>query len=191
MQFANKPRAVLRRIERMPQGDQRFMKIYYALINIFSRRERRDGKSNSGVDRLQKTYDMVPKSRIIDCLKMYKISGEFIKCIENTLENWRVELKAGEKCLPEVKIFQGDALSPLLFVITMMPFNHIHRKCTGRYKLYQSQEKINHLTYMDDIKLFSKKHKELETLKQTVRICSDDIGKDFSIENGAILTKKM
>ena len=28
---------------------------------------------------------------------MYKISGEVIKFIENTMENWRVELTVGEK----------------------------------------------------------------------------------------------
>ena len=35
-----------------------------------------------------------------------------------------------------------------------------------------SQEKINHLIYMDDIKLFAKNEKELETLIQAVRIYS-------------------
>ena len=35
---------------------------------------------------------------------MYKISGEVIKFIENTMQNWRVELKAGGKSLTEVKI---------------------------------------------------------------------------------------
>ncbi len=63
---------------------------------------------------------------------MYKISSEVIKFIENTMENWRVELTAQEKSLTEVKIqgdiFQRDALSPLLFVTTIMPFNHIFSK---------------------------------------------------------------
>ena len=52
-------------------------------------------------------------------------------------------------------IFQGDALSPLLFIIAMMPFNDILRKCTVGYKLSRSQEKVNHLLYMDDIKLYA------------------------------------
>ena len=38
-------------------------------------------------------------------------------------------------------IFQGDALSPLLFIIAMMPLNHILRKCTAGYKLSRSLEK--------------------------------------------------
>ena len=35
----------------------------------------------------------------------------------------------------------------------MMPLNHILRKCAAGYKLSGLQEKINHLMYMDDIKL--------------------------------------
>ena len=97
---------------------------------------------------------------------MYKISHEVINFIDKTMNTWIVELTAGGRSLAEAKIqrgiFQGDALSPLLFIIAMMPLNHILRKCTARYKLSRSQEKINHLMYMDDIKLFAKNEKELE-----------------------------
>ena len=113
----------------------------------------------------KKAYDMVPQSWIINSFKMYKISNEVINFIEKTMKTWRVELTAGGRSLPEANIprgiFQGDALSPLLFIIVMMPLNHILRKCTAGYKLSRSQEKINHLIYMDDIKLFAKNEKEL------------------------------
>ena len=98
---------------------------------------------------------------------MYKIPHEDINFLEKAMKTWRVELTAGEKSLAETKIqrgiFQGDVLSPLLFIITLMSLNHILRKCTAGYKLSRSQEKINHLMYMDDIKLFAKNEKELET----------------------------
>ena len=119
----------------------------------------------------KKAYDMVRQSWIINCLKMYKISHEIINFIEKTMKNWRVELTAGGKSLAETKIqrgiFQGDALSPRLFIIAVMPQNHILRKCTAGYKLSRSQEKINHLMYTDDIKLFAKNEKVLETLIHT------------------------
>ena len=41
-------------------------------------------------------------------------------------------------------------------MIAIMPLNHILRKCTAGYKHSRSQEKVNHLMYMDDIKLFAK-----------------------------------
>ena len=97
---------------------------------------------------------------------MYKRSHEVINFIEKTMQTWRVELTAVERSLAETniqrEIFQGDALSPLLFIIAMMPLNHILRKCIAGYKLSRSKEKINHLMYMDDIKLLAKKENRTE-----------------------------
>ena len=111
----------------------------------------------------KKAYDIVPHSWIINSLKMYKISHEVIKFIDKTMKTRRVELTAGGRSLTKAKIqrgiFQGDALSPLLFIIAMIPLNHILRKGTAGYKLRRSQEKINHLMYIDDIKLFAKNEK--------------------------------
>ena len=79
------------------------------------------------------------------------------------MKTWRNELMAGGKSLAERNIqrviFQGDALSPIIFIIAMMPLNHILRKCTAGYKLSRTREKINHLMYMDDIKIFAKMKK--------------------------------
>ena len=110
------------------------------------------------------------------------------------MKNWRVELTAGGKSLAETKvqrgIFPGDGLSPILFIIAMMPLNHILRKCTAGYKLSRSQEKIDHLMYMYDIKLFAKNEKELETLINTVRIYSQDIGMEFVIGKCGLFVMK-
>ena len=44
--------------------------------------------------------------------------------------------------------------------------------------------------YTDDIKLFAKNEKELETLIHVVRIYSQDIGMEFGIEKCAMLEMK-
>ena len=72
----------------------------------------------------------------------------------------------------------------------MKPFNHIVRKFTAGYKLSKSQEKIIHVMNMDDIKLFTKNEKELETLIQTLRMYSQDIGMEFSMGKCAMLVMK-
>ena len=43
--------------------------------------------------------------------------------------------------------------------------------------------------YMDDIAVFAKNKKELETLIQTIRIHSQDVGMKSSIEKCAMLEK--
>ena len=125
---------------------------------------------------------------------MYKISHGVINFIEQTMKTWRLELTEGGISLAETKIpkviFQGDTLSPLLFIIAMMPLNHMLRKCTVGYKLSRLLEKINHLMYMDDNKLFAKNQKELETLIHAVRIYSQDIGMESGIEKHATLEMK-
>ena len=184
--FANKPRTVPRGTERIPQRNKgnRRATIYWSTHPQGEQNETKN-IALAWIDN-KKAYDMVSQSWIINCLTMLKISAEVIKFIKNTIENWRVDLTAGVKSLAEVKlqrgIFQGDALSTLLFVIAMIPLNHILRKCTGGYNLHELQEKINPLMYIDDIKLFVKKEKELETLIQAVRIYSDDIRMEFGTE---------
>ena len=105
-----------------------------------------------------------------------------------------MELTAGGKSLPEAKIqrgiFQGDALSPLLFFTVMMPLNHILKKSTVGYKLHKSHEKINPLMYKDDIKLSAKNEKELEILIHAARIHSQEIGMKFRSEKCAMLIMK-
>ena len=63
---------------------------------------------------------MVPQR----CLKMQKISHEFKNVIEKPIETWRVELTAEGRILAEAKIqrviFQGDALTPLPFIIAIL-----------------------------------------------------------------------
>ena len=86
------------------------------------------------------------------------------------MKNWKVELAKVGKTIAEVKIqrgsFQGDALSLLQFEITTMPLNYVLRKCTESNKFIKSQEKINHLLYTDDLKVFAKK--QLDTLIQII-----------------------
>ena len=173
----NKQRIVLWRTERMPQRIQRYSRVTLHRSAHPKWKLEQTENFSYGLDRLQKGIWYGSASWVINRLKMYRISHEFISFNEKkNMKNWRVELTAGGKSLAETKIqrgiFQGDALSPLLFIITMMPLNHILRKCTTGYKLSRSQEKINHLMYMDDIKLFAKNEKELETLIHTIRIYS-------------------
>ena len=173
------------------RGSSELLYIDQRILN--ESKTRRKNQAMSWIN-YKKAYDMAPQIWIINCPKMYKISHEVINFIEKTMKTWRAELTAGGRSIAETKIrrgiFQGDALWPLLFIISMMPLNYILRKCTAGYKLSRLQEKINHFKNMNDIKLFAKNEKELETLINTVRIYSQGIGMEFGIEKCAMLVMK-
>ena len=72
----------------------------------------------------------------------------------------------------------------------MMPLSHVLKKYTHGYKLRKSQEMINHLIQIDDIKLSAKNEKELETLIQAVRIYSGDIEMELGIVKCHVINEK-
>ena len=72
----------------------------------------------------------------------------------------------------------------------MIPLSSILRKAKEAYEFSESKEKINHLLFMDNLKLYSRSEKELHSLVQTVRIFSEDIGMEFGIEKCAMLVMK-
>ena len=51
----------------------------------------------------------------------------------------------------------------------------------------ESKEKINHLLFMDDLKLYSRSEKGLDSLVQTICVFSEVIGMEFGIEKCATL----
>ena len=63
----------------------------------------------------------------------------------------------------------------------------ILRKANAAYEFSVSKEKINHLLFLDDLKLYSRSEKGLDSLVQTVRVFSEDIGMEFGIEKCATL----
>ena len=107
------------------------------------------------------------------------------------MEKWKVMLCSGNSELGEVeikqRIFQGDSLSLLVFVLALIPLSLILRKAKAAYEFSESKEKINHLLFMDDLKLYSRSKKGLESLVQRIHVFSEGIGMEFGIEKCAML----
>ena len=147
--LANKLRIVPWGTERRPQSIQKHER---ATLHWLAHPQWEQDKTKTSGSGNKKVYELVPQSWIINCRKISKLSDEVINFIGKIVKTWRVEITAGGKSLAEAKIqrdiFQGNALSPLMFIFAMIP---ILRKCKTGYKLGKSQEKINHLMYVDDI----------------------------------------
>ena len=88
------------------------------------------------------------------------------------------------------EIFQGDSLSPLLFVLALIPLIMVLRKVTAGYELAGGKGVVNHLLFMDDLKLYGKSERQVDTLVNTVRVVSQDIGMEFGINKCAVLNTK-
>ena len=123
--------------------------------------------------------------------KKFEVAENIKSLLVNSTEKWKVMLCSGNFELREVAIkrgiFQGDSLSPLVFVLALIPLSLILRKTKAAYEFSESKEKINHLLLMDDLKLYSRSEKELDSLVQTVRVFCEDIGMEFGTEKCAIL----
>ena len=116
----------------------------------------------------KKAYYMVPHSWIIECLEIFKVPQNITTLITNSMKNWRVELTSMGENLGEVSIMrwilQGDSLLPILFVMALIPLPIVLNKTKVGYGLGKNRRKINHLLYMDDLKLYGKSLEELDSL---------------------------
>ena len=74
-----------------------------------------------------------------------------------------------------------------MFVLALTPLSLILRKAKAAYEFSGGKEKINHLLFMDDLKLYGRTEKGLDSLVQTICVFSKDIGMEFGIEKCAML----
>jgi hypothetical protein len=134
----------------------------------------------------QKAFDMVPHSWLIKMLQTYKVANNLTEFIAKSMKSWNVWLFHGRKKLCNIPIrrgiFQGDSLSPLLFIMTLFPLSHVLLDKLPGYRLCNSEHRINHLVYVDDIKLFAKSQDQLKQLIAIVRQYSEGIGMKFGLE---------
>ena len=81
-------------------------------------------------------------------------------------------------------------MSPLLFVVCLLPLKHVLRDAALRYHFASNGQKVNHLLFMDGLKLYASNEKSFESLIQTVRVFSNDIKMELGVEKSAVLTVK-
>ena len=80
-------------------------------------------------------------------------------------------------------------MSPLLFVLCMIPLNQILRKVKSGYTL-KNGEKLNKVLFMDGLKIFAKSECEVNGLVSTVQILSNGIRMEFGMQKCGVLVLK-
>ena len=157
---------------------------------MMNSKRRKTNLSMAWID-YKKAFDMVPYSWLIECLEIYGAEENPIRFLKNTMPNWKTILTSSGTRLAEVNIrigiFQGDSLIPLLFIVAIIPMTRVLKIKEVGYQLKKGGSRINNLMFMDDIKLFGRGSKEMDTLVQTVRIVSGDIRMEFGIEKCALV----
>ena len=148
----------------MPQVDQRYGRatIYWSAHP--QEEQDKTEKPSYGLDWLQKGIWYGPTKldnrHVHDIQWSHKVYQKYHWKLESQADSRRKKLSRSEN---PGRDFPRRCNITIPILIAMRSLNHILRKCTGQYKFHKSQEKINHLMYMDDIKLFVKNEKELVT----------------------------
>ena len=142
----------------------------------------------------RKAYDMFPHSWILECMRLTGVSEDIMQMVEKSMQNWKTMLTSAGKELAEVQIrrsiFQGDNLSPLLFVICLIPMSLVLRKVKAGYSFGNDKPKVNHLLFMDDMKLVGRSSVEIDKLVSTVYLVSADMRMEFGIRKCGVLVLK-
>ena len=130
---------------------------------------------------------MVPQSWILKTL-------DIIELLKRSTQNWRTVLFSGKNKLGEVTIrrgiFQGDSLSPLLFVVALIPVTIILRTLKQGYSFGKGKEILNNLLFKDNLKLYGSNDNEINRLVKVVKIVPGDIGMQFGFDKCAVLKVK-
>ena len=78
-----------------------------------------------------------------------------------------------------------------MIFICMIYLSLLLRKVKTSYEWGRKEFKLNHLLFMDDLKLFGKSHDQIDSLVQTVFTFSEDIGMEFGLKKcGVVILKK-
>ena len=72
----------------------------------------------------------------------------------------------------------------------LLSLTHILRSAAPGYHFASNSQKVNHLHFVDDLKLYASNKELLESLIQTVLAFSNETGMKFRVENCAILTMR-
>ena len=142
----------------------------------------------------KKAFDRVSHGWLTTMLKVINAPTAVRRCtcISNLLPKWKSDFSLGpgkNKCTAEIGykrgLFQGDALSPLLFCLCLAPLLVELRKSAG-YDCVALGSPVTHQLFMDNLKIYSQGRRELSSAVNVVERVSKAIGMEFGLRKCAV-----
>ncbi|CAH0732035.1 unnamed protein product, partial [Brenthis ino] len=143
----------------------------------------------------QKAFDSISHEWLLRVLDIYRCPPVIKNFLERAMPKWKVIMTAKgstdsyttEPIYVRRGIFQGDSLSPLLFCLALNPISTILGKYQKKGYHLRDSVWINHLVYMDDLKVYANNKTNLKILLDSVEIFTTDIGMSFGLDKCNIL----
>jgi len=131
---------------------------------IYEDSRRRNNNLSIAWTDYQKAFDSVPHSWVEKSIELVGVNSKTVRFCKLSMEKWntRLSLRTKQEVMQSQPsqirrgIFQGDSFSPLIFCIALTPLtNELNRADCG-YQEDETERKISHLLYMDDLKLLGR-----------------------------------
>ena len=129
----------------------------------------------------------MPHQWLVEILKIYKIHNHIIAFLKHVMTNWQTRVKLQTPSGNDINtdaipirrgIFQGDSLSPLWFCLAMNPLSSRLNLTKYGFAIKNNKKevaRVNHLLYMDDLKLLGAIANQLQQMLRIVEEFSNDI----------------
>ena len=116
---------------------------------------------------------------MIKLLELVGTAKNIVNLLKETMKNWKTNLICSNTNLGALRvtcgIFQSDSLSPLLFLVSLLLFTLVLCQVKQGYSFDKGKSNLNHLLFMDDLKLYGGSKPDIGSLIQTVYTVTDDI----------------
>ena len=156
-----------------------------AMLNTALNKAAGNDLKTSWID-VKKAFDSVEHTYLIECIERLNFPPWVAKFLRATIKRWQLEIKLENVTILEKKIergiLQGDSLSPLLFVLCMDPLS---RKLNSAFpkvaiKTEGDHYVMNHLLFIDDLKLFSESEEVLGKMMAETEMFFEVVGLEMN-----------
>ena len=136
----------------------------------------------------KKAFDSVPHDWLLKALELAKVPPDIIEAIERLSKGWETKatLQATNGTIEtdSIKyrrgILQGDSLSVILYVLSVNPASFLLERTQQGYELGEAfRQIINHLFFVDDLKLYARSKQMAMLLLDIITTFTNDVGMKF------------